>query len=57
MDNNIKLIDQQLSQLRALIPRFKGHSTAVENRLATEIITCELNRIEAINALEKKLAI
>ena len=54
MDDNIKLIDQQILQLRALIPRFKGHSPADENRLA-EIITCELKRIEAINALEKNL--
>ena len=38
MENNIKLIDQQLSQLRALIPRFKDHSTEAENRLANEII-------------------
>ena len=49
------MIDQRLSQLRALIPRFKGHSTAAENRLANEVITWELKRIEAINALGKKL--
>ena len=55
MDNNIKLIDQRLSQLRALIPQFRKHSTAAENRLANKIITWELKRIEAINALEKKL--
>ena len=55
MDNNIKLIDQRLSQLRTLIPRFRADSPAAENRLANKIITCELKRIEAINALEKKL--
>ena len=55
MDNNIKLIDQRLSQLRAFIPRFREHSTAAENRLANEIITWELKRIQAIHALEKKL--
>ena len=55
MDNNIRLIDQRLSQLRALIPRFREHSLAAENRLANEIITWELNRIKAIQALEKKL--
>ena len=55
MDNNIRLIDQRLSQLRALIPRFREHSLAAENRLANEIITWELNRIDAIQALETKL--
>ena len=55
MDKYIKLINQRLLQLRAIIPRFKGHSTTAENRLANEIITCELKRIEAINALEKNL--
>ena len=52
----MKLIDQRLSQLRALIPRFREHSLAAENRLANEIITWELKRIEAIQALEKKLS-
>ena len=55
MDNKIKLIDKRLSQLRALIPRFRADSPAGENRLANEIITCEIKRIEVINALEKKL--
>ena len=55
MDNYIKLIDQQLSQLRTFIPRFKADSPAAEIRFANEIITCDLKRIEAINALEKKL--
>ena len=55
MDNNIKLIDKQLSQLRTIIPRFRADSPAAEIRLANEIITCYLKRIEAINALEKKL--
>ena len=55
MDNNIKFIDQQLLQLRALIPKFRVHSTAAENRLTNEIITWELNCFQAIQALEKKL--
>ena len=55
MGNNIKLIDQRLSQLSGLIPRFKDHSTEAENRLANEIIRWEIKRIEAIQVLEKKL--
>ena len=51
MDNNIKLIDQRLSQYRSLIPRFRADSPDAENWLANEKITCELKRIEAINAL------
>ena len=54
MDINIKLIDQRLSQLRALIPRFKADPPAAENRCANKKITCELKRIEALNALETK---
>ena len=53
--DNIKLIDQRLKQLRALIPQSRAHSAAVETRLANEIINLELKRIEAIQALEKKL--
>ena len=55
MDNNIKLIDQRLSQLRTLIARFKDHSTEADNRLANEIIRWEIKRIDAIQVLEKKL--
>ena len=55
MDNTIKFIDQRLSQLRALFPRFREHLTEVETRIANEIITWELKRFEAIHALEKKL--
>ena len=55
MENNIKLNDQRLSQLRSFIPRFKDHSTEAENRLANEIIRWEIKRIEAIQVLEKKL--
>ena len=55
MDNTIKFIDQRLLQLRALIPQFREHSTDAETRIANEIITWELKRFEAIQALEKKL--
>ena len=55
MGNTIKLIDQQLSQLRGLILRFRELSTAAEIRLANEIITRELKRFDAIQALNKKL--
>ena len=55
MDNNIKLIDDRLAQLRSLIPQLRTHSLAAETRLANEIITLELKRIEAIHTLEKKL--
>ena len=53
--DNIKLIDQRLTQLCALIPQSRAHSAAVETRLANEIINLKLKRIEAIQALEKKL--
>ena len=49
--DNINLINQRLAQLRALIPQFRTHSSAAETRLANEIITLELKRIEAIHAL------
>ena len=39
MENNIKLIDQRLAQLRALIPRFRAHSTEAETTLANKIIS------------------
>ena len=55
--DNINLINQQLAQLRALIPQFRTHLSAAEARHANEIITLKLKRIEAINALETKLAI
>ena len=55
MENNYKLLDQWLSQLRALIPRFKDHSTEAENSIANEIIRWEIKRIEAIQVFEKKL--
>ena len=55
MENNIKLIYQRLSQLRAHIPRFKDHSTEAENRLANEIICLEIKRIDAVLVCEKKL--
>ena len=55
MDMNIKFIDQQLTQLRALIPQSRAQSAAEEIRLANEIINLELKRIEAISALERKL--
>ena len=53
--DNIKLIDQRLAQLRALIPQSRAHSAVEETGLANEIINLELKRIEAILALEKKL--
>ena len=55
MDINVELIDQRLSQLRALIPRFRKYLTAAEIRVANKIITWELKRIQAIHALKKKL--
>ena len=54
MDNNINLIDQRLAHIRTLIPQFRQHSSAAEIRLANEIITLEIKRIEAIHAIEKK---
>ena len=41
--------------LRSLIPQCRAQSAAVEKRLADTIITLEINRIEAIYALEKRL--
>ena len=55
MENNIKLIYQRLLQLRALIQRFKDHSTEAENCLASEIFCLEIKRIDAVQLLEKKL--
>ena len=42
-------------QLRGLISRFRAHSIAAEHRLANDIITYELKRIEALQVFEKKL--
>ena len=56
MDNNIQFIDQRLAHLRSLIPICKAQSTTVENRLANEIIALKIKRIEAILALEQRLA-
>ena len=54
IDNNIKLIDQRLAQLRALIPQSRAQSAAKETRIVNEIINLELKLIEAIKALKKK---
>ena len=54
MDNNIKLINQWLTQLCALIPESRAQSEAAETHLANEIINLEIKRIEAIQAIERK---
>ena len=56
MENYIKLINQQLLQLCALIPKFKNYSTETENRLAYKIICWKIKRIEAIKFLIRNLA-
>ena len=55
MNNNVKSIDQRLSQHCALVEKFKYHSTVAENRYPREIIRCEIKRINIIQELEKKL--
>ena len=56
MDNNIHLIHHRHSQLRALILQSKAQSAIAETRFANKIINLELKRIQAIQALQKKLA-
>ena len=56
MDNKIQFIDQRFAHLRLLIPQCKAQSAAADKRLDDTIITLEIKRIEAINALEIKLA-
>ena len=51
----IQLIDKRLAHLRSIIPKCKAQSAVAEKRLADTIITLEINRIDAIHALEKKL--
>ena len=55
MENNIQFIDQRLAHLHSLIPPCKAQSAAAEKLLADLFITLEIKRIEAINALEKRL--
>ena len=53
--DNFKLIDQRLAQLFTQIPQFTAQSEAAVTCLANKIINLGRKRIEAIQALEKKL--